>query len=278
MLDVTCSECGSSFEPSLGRGRPRKFCTDCRPVRVDLRRRKRPVTFLESVECVDCGVVFEKRRSDQRFCSERCRYRQRDRKRMFPCAVCGEPMHRGRSVRDAGEACHQHCRIEQAGHGVSRYNKHGCRCDICREASSAAVKSWTQEHNYWSRPDVVSRRRARRGTPEARNKEHQRWRRYYSENRDEIITASNAKSARRKGAPTVPFTRDQLEARLSMFGGCWMCGADLGKFHIDHVKPLARGGWHCLSNLRPACPTCNISKGAKWPLTASETLGDSRQG
>ncbi|MGW8593542.1 HNH endonuclease [Dietzia sp. NPDC055877] len=52
-----------------------------------------------------------------------------------------------------------------------------------------------------------------------------------------------------------------------MFAGCWICGSVLDEFHVDHVKPLSKGGWHCLSNLRPCCPSCNLRKGAKWPIT-----------
>lgn len=71
--------------------------------------------------------------------------------------------------------------------------------------------------------------------------------------------------ARRRDARSLPFTADQLAARMSYFGNkCWMCD---GPFeHVDHVKPLARGGWDALMNLRPACRRCNSSKNAAWPL------------
>lgn len=42
---------------------------------------------------------------------------------------------------------------------------------------------------------------------------------------------------------------------------CFYCGAPA--CHIDHVHPKSRGGTDDLSNLVPACVTCNISKGAK---------------
>jgi len=74
--------------------------------------------------------------------------------------------------------------------------------------------------------------------------------------------------ARRHGATIiVSFTDDQLTARLSMWPGCWLCGTP-GPLQVDHVKPLAAGGPHCLANLRPACPTCNWIKGDRWPLPA----------
>lgn len=38
---------------------------------------------------------------------------------------------------------------------------------------------------------------------------------------------------------------------------------------IEHVVPLARGGWDCAANVGPACRSCNSSKGTKliheWP-------------
>ena len=262
MSERTCKSCGCLFEwVQSGRGRPRSKCFECSP------RRGREYTPVERVirPCAECGVGIETT-GLKKFCSDRCRYRKRDRDTRVPCAFCGEPMYLGGSSRPQGEAMHNRCRIESAGHGVSRYGR-GCRCDECRAASSAAVREWTSKHNYWSKPDVVARRKELRSTQDARDAEKRRWERYYRENREQLIVATKVKEVRRKGAPTIPFTVAQLEDRLSMFAGCWMCGCERGEsFHIDHVKPLSKGGWHCLSNLRPSCPSCNLSKGAKWPL------------
>ncbi|EOM78100.1 HNH endonuclease [Rhodococcus rhodnii] len=68
---------------------------------------------------------------------------------------------------------------------------------------------------------------------------------------------------------TVPFTIEQLQSRISYFGGrCWICG-DAAE-HIDHVKPIKAGGWHMLSNLRPACALCNRRKSSLWPIKDSD--------
>lgn len=262
MSERTCKSCGCLFEwVQSGRGRPRSKCFECSP------RRGREYTPVERVirPCAECGVGIETT-GLKKFCSDRCRYRKRDRDTRVPCAFCGEPMYLGGSSRPQGEAMHNRCRIESAGHGVSRYGR-GCRCDECRAAQSAAVREWTSKHNYWSKPEVVARRKELRSTQNARDAEKRRWERYYRENREQLIVATRAKEVRRKGAPTIPFTVAQLEERLSMFAGCWMCGCERDEsFHIDHVKPLSKGGWHCLANLRPACGPCNMSKGAKWPL------------
>jgi 5-methylcytosine-specific restriction endonuclease McrA len=48
---------------------------------------------------------------------------------------------------------------------------------------------------------------------------------------------------------------------------CFYCGADCSDaFHVDHFLPLARGGAHVLTNLRIACPSCNLHKSARDPL------------
>lgn len=64
---------------------------------------------------------------------------------------------------------------------------------------------------------------------------------------------------------TLPFSVEDLAARMGYWGNrCWMCR---GPFEaVDHVKPLSKGGAHILSNLRPACVSCNSSKKDKWPL------------
>lgn len=55
------------------------------------------------------------------------------------------------------------------------------------------------------------------------------------------------------------FTKQQLEQRMSVFGfRCAYCGGSFD--HIDHVKPISKGGPHCLSNLRPSCKRCNLQK------------------
>jgi 5-methylcytosine-specific restriction endonuclease McrA len=35
------------------------------------------------------------------------------------------------------------------------------------------------------------------------------------------------------------------------------------KLTMDHIIPLSRGGKHCITNILPACNSCNCSKGSK---------------
>lgn len=91
---------------------------------------------------------------------------------------------------------------------------------------------------------------------------------YYAANseriKNQIRVAEGRRRAQKLATCVVDFTAAQLEQRLSMYAGCWMCGGP--KEAVDHVKPLAKGGSHMLCNLRPACKSCNSRKGATWPL------------
>jgi 5-methylcytosine-specific restriction endonuclease McrA len=48
---------------------------------------------------------------------------------------------------------------------------------------------------------------------------------------------------------------------------CYLCHRKIGKREcvLDHVIPLSRGGEHSESNLRVACPPCNLRKGNRLP-------------
>lgn len=68
-----------------------------------------------------------------------------------------------------------------------------------------------------------------------------------------------------------------IEGRLwgAQKGRCAACSKGLMRLghHVDHIKPLARGGAHENVNLQLLCPTCNLSKGAKDPVDFMQSLG-----
>lgn len=71
----------------------------------------------------------------------------------------------------------------------------------------------------------------------------------------------SARRARKLGTQVEKITVVQLKARLAQHGGvCAYCGDP--HEHWDHMTPLSRGGSHTISNLAPACVTCNLSKGS----------------
>lgn len=177
----------------------------------------------------------------------------------------------------------------------------GAYCRTCVKAKAAAryanpetkARIKTQQAEYYRQnTEVIKERTAayRRKHPEVYKKATQEWHernpdyrpQYYLANRERMLATNaawlarnpewcRAKEARRRAAHHIPYTVEQLIARLSMWSGCWMCGCTANA--IDHVKPLAKGGWDCLSNLRPICTPCNSRKSAKWPLAVSVLRG-----
>lgn len=141
------------------------------------------------------------------------------------------------------------------------------RCAPCREYMAAAA---AKSRNRDPEGQRARSRAAYAANPERGRSYTAKWRTrpdFPERNRQ----ASHRHRALRAAATVVPFTPDQLAQRLAYFGGlCWICGRP-GE-QVDHVKPLSKGGAHCLANLRPACARCNNKKRAMWPLSQEVLL------
>jgi 5-methylcytosine-specific restriction endonuclease McrA len=121
-------------------------------------------------------------------------------------------------------------------------------------------------------PEKVSEknRRCYEDNRRKRAEDFKRWaaanpgykRRQYAANPGTYAEIGRRRRARKASVLTVPFTAAQLAQRMAYWGDrCWMCSGQYDE--VDHVIPIALGGPHCLSNLRPACRSCNASKGAR---------------
>lgn len=55
-------------------------------------------------------------------------------------------------------------------------------------------------------------------------------------------------------------TDEQWAALVEAWGGCAYCGADDASMQKDCVRALSRGGRYTLTNIAPACRSCNASK------------------
>lgn len=68
------------------------------------------------------------------------------------------------------------------------------------------------------------------------------------------------KRKRRMGAVEHDLTDEQWLALRSAWGGCAYCGGEGAALQRDCVQPISRGGRYTLSNVVPACGSCNASK------------------
>jgi len=115
--------------------------------------------------------------------------------------------------------------------------------------------------------------------------------RYYHENKDRMMATQRAyykanperykvhSNNRRKilNEALGKYTYKQWQDKIEYFGfRCYLCNESLkGKtIHIEHRKPISRGGSNWIANIAPACKKCNLSKSTKtekefreWKLT-----------
>jgi len=71
-----------------------------------------------------------------------------------------------------------------------------------------------------------------------------------------------------------PITKQQIDDLChKQRGRCAICKKKLVKRHIDHVKPLSRGGAHEILNFQLLCPRCNLTKRAADPIDFMQKLG-----
>jgi 5-methylcytosine-specific restriction endonuclease McrA len=192
--------------------------------------------------------------------------------------ICEPPIKRGLRRGQSGTGTHA---------GWLRHRRAGePPCDACRQAVNAYNREWATRNpgrkaiysRAWYEKDRDNHsRRARewkRANPDKVAEQNRRWRVenaawerergriWRAQNPDKVAEAARRRRARQRVALQVPFSAEQLRARMAFWGDrCWMCAGDADT--VDHVIPLSLGGPHCLSNLRPACRSCNSSKGAK---------------
>lgn len=80
-----------------------------------------------------------------------------------------------------------------------------------------------------------------------------------------VVNRSRAARAarRRKRRLTLvvnDLTAEQWDALQAAWGGCAYCGATGTALQRDCMLPISRGGRYTLTNVVPACPSCNASK------------------
>lgn len=88
-------------------------------------------------------------------------------------------------------------------------------------------------------------------------------RRWKKDNRLKVQAAERNREAKKRngGAHTAGDIISILKAQR---GKCAYCKVRLGdKYHVDHIKPLSRGGLNDRKNLQMLCALCNLSKGPK---------------
>lgn len=137
------------------------------------------------------------------------------------------------------------------------------------KADRAAYREENREHlrAYKRRWREANREKTRKHARDSyrRNRESARRRNltWAAENPDKVREAQDRRKQREAAAPGF-CTPEQWAGRLEVLGRrCFYCGGPYET--IDHTIPISRGGSKWPANLRPACFSCNASKGNKKP-------------
>lgn len=137
-----------------------------------------------------------------------------------------------------------------------------------REANPDRARAAKKRCYEAKKPEYLAKNKANRQAedPTITRARHQAWR---DANRPKV----QAQSQRRRALcfQGGDLTADQWIAILEEFDYCCAYCQDRDTdLHMEHMTPLSRGGRHTRSNVVPACPPCNLRKGAR---TALEFLG-----
>lgn len=179
----------------------------------------------------------------------------------YNCKACASANHRKWRQDNKG-------RIKEYMQSYREENKDRIKEQVksYREKNKERAREWKRQ---WSakNPEKV---RAQKRRHYQKNKQYYKdnaakWRR---ENPEEISLIGQRRKARKLENGCEHFTRQQLKEHWIQEGidpeRCYYC-EEAPFEHIDHYIPLAKGGPHFMSNLRPSCASCNTSKSARNP-------------
>lgn len=128
-----------------------------------------------------------------------------------------------------------------------------------RDKSREIKRKW-REANPEAMIIAVANWRKRNLERDAENK--RRWNR---DNADRKRVLTNNRRNRLVGKLSTNIVDILLERQNGL---CACCAADLllTGYHIDHIRPVSKGGLNIDSNVQLLTPSCNLRKNAKWPI------------
>jgi 5-methylcytosine-specific restriction endonuclease McrA len=130
----------------------------------------------------------------------------------------------------------------------------------CKPCASRIAKEWREAN----RDRYNKFFRDRNKDPEKRAESVEYINDWRKRNPAKVQAMWTRRKALKRHAPVNDLTADQIQQRFDEFN--WHCAYCLKPFEdleVEHTQPLSKGGSNTLSNIIPACRSCNARKGAK---------------
>jgi len=128
------------------------------------------------------------------------------------------------------------------------------------EKDKAAKRKYYDAHREEEIQKVCDKQKK---NPEWVAQRNKKWKAAHPEAVSQMSSKRRARIASADGRYS---RKDVLEKFEQQCGKCYWCKKEInGRYHVDHVVPLSRGGSNWPSNIVITCPHCNMSKNDKLP-------------
>lgn len=169
-----------------------------------------------------------------------------------------------------------HCKACQSEYHRIHYEANKASINARHRAYNEANPQYRVEYYAKNRDRFLSA--ARENYAENRDSKLEYQKQYYVENPEKVAATRFKRRARLLGAEGSHTAADIKAIFESQRGRCASCEKKLfmtgaKKYHVDHIKPLARGGSNAKENLQCLCPSCNHRKHAKDPFDWAKENG-----
>lgn len=221
-------------------------------------------------DCVACSkpMFFPKSKLGKyKTCGGECSTRMRESlraERTKPCETCGQQFTPRPSQLEKGHGryCSQKCNVASHTAVNAPDAQQRARASWKKTYQEGRMRIRTGEaHAWWTGGKAAAYKRvlAYQVLYRKRNPDKQRaW--------------SSNRRAKAGGKVSGLVTRFLLNAQRNRCAVC-RCSVSKGRYELDHIQPVSKGGKSDLGNLQILCPKCNRTKSAKDPIEFMQQKG-----